>query len=76
MNKKTSLNLEPRTGKEVVEIISKVYDLLDPTIASALVNPNVVLAIAGIKSCADIHWIRYTKNADSQVDNVNKVLRT
>ncbi len=72
----TTINLDPRTGEEVVKIISEVYNLLDPELACKLVNPNVVLAIAGVKRYADIPWIRYTENTESQVYAANLILKS
>ena len=69
------LNLNPLSGSQVTEIITQIYDILEPGVACNLVNPNVILTIAGIKPYADIHWIPYTKNTEEKVQTANEILK-
>jgi len=52
-----ALKFEPRSGAEVAELVSKIYELAGPELGCRFVEPNVVLTLAGMKGRTDIHWI-------------------
>lgn len=67
--------LEPRPGKEVVRVVSQIYDRLSPTSACQFTNPNVVLAIAGLKPWADIPFIQFNEDDLPKVEEINHLLK-
>lgn len=66
---------KPWSGGKVIQIISEIYDILEPAVACNLVNPNVVLTIAGIKPYADVHWIPYTKDTEGKILKANAIIK-
>lgn len=66
---------EPLSGKETAEIISNLYNAAGPKIGCRLVEANVVLAIAGLKSLADISWLQLNESEQEQLKNTNEVAR-
>jgi hypothetical protein len=61
--------------EETTRIISEMYDLLPPELGVHCIVPNVVLAVAGVKADADIHWATQDKRrAAEHIDVLNKHL--
>lgn len=72
---KSSLQTMPRPVDETVKIISEIHDLLPPELGNLFIVPNVVLAVAGMKGYADIHWATHDKKeAAAHIDSLNQHL--
>lgn len=64
--------LEPLAGEETAEVISKLYEAVGPKVGCRMVEANVVLAIAGLKSLADISWLQLTESEQKRLKDNNK----
>lgn len=67
--------LEPLSGKETAEIISNLYGITGPKVGCRLVEANVVLAVAGLKSLADISWLQLDESEQEQLKNADKTAK-
>lgn len=65
---------EPLSGVETAEKISAIYELLGSKLGSRLVEPNVVLAIAGMKGLADIPWVELEREDFERLEQAEKKL--
>lgn len=66
--------IETLSGFETAELTSKVYDILGPELGSRLVEPNVILAISGIKGYADIAWVKLNQDEIKKFELANERL--
>lgn len=63
---------ETLSGLETAKLAESLYSQLDPVIANRLVDPNVVLTLAGLKGVADIPWIEPISTNGAKIDAVNE----
>lgn len=65
---------EPLSGIETAELVSRVYEILGADIGCRLIEPNIVLAMSGMKGHADMHWVRLDNKKIEELKLVNSKL--
>lgn len=58
-------------GSETSKRIFEIYNALGPEVGCHFVDPNVVLAIAGLKGLADAHWVMLNKERSERIKKLN-----
>ncbi|MBI4079350.1 MAG: hypothetical protein HY429_03585 [Candidatus Levybacteria bacterium] len=68
--------VEPLTGEETAKVIAEMYDILGPTNGCILVNPNTVLAVAGLKGNADLPSPLLNDEEAEKIDMLNRQMES
>lgn len=74
-NKEVKLEEKEKYSSEVEKRISEIYEFLGPEIGSRFINPNAVLAIAGLKGLADVHWTMLNKERAEKIEKLNEQIK-
>jgi hypothetical protein len=69
-----NIPLELRTTDQITSVLTEIWSLLDSQMAFKMMQPNVVLAIAGIKPVADMCEIDPNSNTLKDLPHINKIL--
>lgn len=59
-------------GQDVARIVLELQDLFDQSIGIRLLEPNAVLAIAGLKGNADIHGVVLDEESNQALIKANE----
>ncbi|GEM_PF-4718114 len=80
VRKNTSEDPKPKvellTGEETAKVIAEMYDILGPTNGCILVNPNAVLAVAGLKGNADLPSPLLNDEEAEKIDMLNRQMES
>ena len=78
INQSETIGEESKTeylrGEQVAEIVKNIYETLGPELGCRFVEANAVLAIAGLKGVADIHWVILDESDLEKIDKLNQIL--
>lgn len=66
--------LELRTTDQITSVLTEIWGLLDSQMAFKMMQPNVVLAIAGLKPMADMSEISPDNNTIQRLPEINEIL--
>jgi hypothetical protein len=67
---------ESLSGNETAELASKIYEILGRELGCRLAEPNLILLLSGIKSHADIHWVKFDKEKIEELKLANSRLES
>ncbi|MDR3646280.1 MAG: hypothetical protein P4L22_01925 [Candidatus Babeliales bacterium] len=68
---KQDLNLKPLNGQETANYIQTIYNELGPRIGSHLVEPNVVITLAGLRGYANFLMHDLTQEEENRINEFN-----
>ena len=66
--------IELRTTDQITSVLTEIWGLLDSQMAFKMMQPNVVLAIAGLKPMADMSEISPDNNTIQRLPEINETL--